>query len=147
MDWHFAVTLENDKNIWLEFHLAHCMSWWLEGSLVGLWLGLSIGSPLESPNPGAVLPVMLLRHLLGCGLDLKQLGVSFSSFASWIAVNLLARGGGVCIYCVPPSGFIITYNMNSVRYFQLIEFLTLELSHTWLVTFWREVKSWWTWFI
>ena len=26
LDWHLAVTLENDKNIWLEFHLAHCMS-------------------------------------------------------------------------------------------------------------------------
>ena len=85
-----------------------------EGYLVGLSLGLPLGSPLDSKNHGADLSGMLLD---------TPLGFWFGSEMLW----------GVGIYCVPTSGAFIISKINSVRYFQLLEFPTLSLSLTWLI--------------
>ena len=44
-------------------------------------------------------------------------------------------GGEVAIYTVPLSGDLITSNMNSVRYLNVMVLLTLELSPTWSISF------------
>ena len=72
-------------------------------------------SQLEAPNPIAELPGTLMD---------APLGLWFLSCAVW----------GVGISCVPPYGDLITSNMTSVRYCQLLEFLTLALSTTWLIS-------------
>ena len=79
-----------------------------EGSVVGLSLVFPLGSPLDSPNPGADLSGTLLY---------APLGLWFFSDVVW----------GVGIYFVPPSGSSIASKMNSVRYCQLVEILTLSL--------------------
>ena len=71
--------------------------------------------------------------LWGFGLSLKRSGVSVSVSTSLIVAKLLVRGVG--IFCLPPYGALITYNMNSVRYFQLIYFLTLSLTPLWLIPY------------
>ena len=62
-------------------------------------------------------------------------GIGVPGAASWIAAKLLeeGRGGGGGISIVATAGDIITSNMNSVRYYQLMELLTLALSPTWLI--------------
>ena len=47
---------------------------------------------------------------------------------------LEANFWGVGISCFAPSGTFITSKMNSVRYLQLLELLTLSLSSTWLIS-------------
>ena len=83
--------------------------------LVGLSLVLLLRSPLDSPNPITELTVMLLGAPLGMW------------FVSYMVL-------GVGISCVPPSGYVITYKMNSVKCCQLLELITLSLSPTWLIT-------------
>ena len=80
-----------------------------EGSLVGLSMGLTFGSQLDFPNPGAHLHSMLRK---------APLGLWFGSDVVW----------GVGISCIPPSGDFITPQTNSVRNFQHQEFLNLSLS-------------------
>ena len=72
-----------------------------EGSVVGLSLVFPLGSPLDSPNPGADLSGTLLY---------APLGLWFFFDVVW----------GVGIYFVPPSGSSIASKMNSVRYCQLV---------------------------
>ena len=60
-------------------------------------LVLTLEYPLEYPNHGADLPGMLMG---------APLGLWSSSDMVW----------GVVISCVPPSGSLITSNMNSVRH-------------------------------
>ena len=84
------------------------------GSLFGLSLIILLGYPLESTNPGADLPVMMLD---------APSRLWFGSDVVW----------GVGISCVPTSGAFITSKMNSVRYCQLLELPTLSLSPTWLI--------------
>ena len=91
-----------------------------EGSLIGLSLGLPLGSPLESTNTGADMPGTLLG---------APPGLWFEFDVVW----------GVGISCLPLSGAFITSTMNSVRYLQLVELLTLSLSHTWLIPNSREM--------
>ena len=43
--------------------------------------------------------------------------------------------GGVGIPYAAPSGSLITYNINLVRYCQLLEFITLALSPNWLIPY------------
>ena len=67
---------------------------------------------------------------------MKRLGVGDPGAASCIAAKILEEGGGGgggVISIVPPSGVLITSNINSVRYYQLMELLTLALSPTWLI--------------
>ena len=116
--------------------MASLMIGTVEGYLVGLSLGLPHVSPIEFPNPGADLPVTLLG---------KPLGLLFGSEAVrfWCCCQCVmdrheancARGGEVDISCVLHFGALITSNMNSVRYFQHLELLTLELSTTWLIIY------------
>ena len=42
---------------------------------------------------------------------------------------IIPGGGGVGTSFAPPFVFVIASNMKSVRSFQLLEFLALELSH------------------
>ena len=85
-----------------------------EVSLVGFSLVLSLGSPLESPNPGSDLSSTLLR---------EPFGLWFGSDVEW----------GIVIYFISPSRTFITSNINSVRYFQLLELQALSLSLTRLI--------------
>ena len=94
--------------------LAGLMVFTVEVSLVVLSLGLPHGCPLDSPNNGSDLPVMLL---------IKPLGLWFGSDVFWV----------LDIYCVPPSGYLITSSMNSVFYFQLMELLNLSFFPTWMI--------------
>ena len=48
-------------------------------------------------------------------------------------------GGGISSF--PPSVYIITSNMNLVRYYQLMELLTLALSPTWLMLLLDRVEN------
>ena len=82
--------------------------------MVGLSLRLSLASLLEYPSPGDELTDMLLG---------VPLGLWFGSDVVW----------EVGIYCVPPYGYFITSKINSVRYCQLMELLTLSLSPTWFI--------------
>ena len=88
-----------------------------EGCLFGLALILILGSPIESPNYGYVLPATLL----GAPLVLWFGSESFSRWCScrWILYFNEDTCRGVGISCVPPSGTIFLYIINSVRYFQL----------------------------
>ena len=49
--------------------------------------------------------------------------------------NYGGGGGGVGIFFSPPYGFLVTSNMNSVSYFQLLELITLVIPFTYLVPF------------
>ena len=83
-------------------------------SLFGLSLGLPLGSPLESKNLGSELHGTLIGAPIGL----------------WLGSNVI---WGVVISCVPPSGDFITSKTNLVRYYQLLELITLLLSPTWLI--------------
>ena len=96
-----------------------------EGFLVGLSLGLPLGSPLKSTNIGADLPIKILGAPL-------RLSFGYSAFRCWCCCRCLiyfckATCWGVGTSCLPPYGAFITSNINSVRYFQLLELLTLAL--------------------
>ena len=80
----------------------------LEVYLVGLSLGFPLGYPLDYPNTGAELSGTLL----------------FAPLRLWFFSDVI---WGVGISFVPPYGYFIASKMNSVRYFQLMEFLTLSL--------------------
>ena len=101
-----------------------------ERSLVWFSLGLTIGYLLESTNLESELPGMLLG---------APPGLWFGSDAvMWRCCWRLtgcrkATLWGVDIYWVPPYGALITSNMKSVRYWQLLEFLNFSLSPTWLI--------------
>ena len=85
-----------------------------EGYL-GRWsLALTLWSQLEFPNPWAELPGTLLG---------ASIGLWFGSDVVW----------GVVTSCVPQTGSLIRTKMNSIRYFQLMEFLILSLSPNWLI--------------
>ena len=90
-----------------------------------LSLGLTLGSPLDSPNAVADLPGKFLG---------TPLGLCFGSEASrclcyscWLMDFHKATCWVVFIYCVPSYGYFITSKINSVRYCQLMELLTLSL--------------------
>ena len=42
---------------------------------------------------------------------------------------------GLGINCDPPYGYIIVSKMKSVKYFHILEFLTLDLSPAWLISY------------
>ena len=94
-----------------------------EGYLVGLSLGISLVSSLESPNPGADLPGTLLGTPLGLWFGSEA--VRCLCFCLGLMDFHEATCWGVDISCVPISGAFITSKMNSIRYYQLMEFLTL----------------------
>ena len=116
-----------------------------EGYLVGLSLGISLVSSLESPNPGADLPGTLLGTPLGLWFGSEAV----KRLCCWRHLMDYHEDTwwGVGISCVPTSGSLIKSTMNSVRYFQLLELLTLEISTTLLIPYyggrWRsdEVAS------
>ena len=105
----------------------------VEVYLVGLSLVLPLGSPLESPNPGADFTGMLIGELLGLWFGYEV--CRYSCFCHRLMDFLEANFWGVGVYCVPPSGPPITSNINSVIYCQLLEFLTLALSPIWLIPY------------
>ena len=95
----------------------------IEGYLVGLSLQVPLRSPLESQNPGSEMPGTLLvapiglwffSELFRCLCYCCRL-INFCEATRW----------GVVISCVPNSGAFITSKMNSVRYLQVLEFITL----------------------
>ena len=147
-----ALTLEN---IWVWYWLGSrilplIVSWhgagsifWISTlifrkSLVLLSLVLTIGYPLEYTNPGSELS----DTLLGAPLGLRFLSEAVRCMCCCRQLMNCHEGTcwGVCIYCVPPSGDLIISNMNSVRYFQLLELITLSLSPTWLIPY--SARSW-----
>ena len=104
-----------------------------ERSLVDSSLGLPIVSPPESPNHGDVLPGTLLGNPLG--LCIVSESVSYWCYYRRFVDFHEAVFWEVGISCSPSYGTLITSNMNSVRYFQLFYFLTLNLSPTWLIPY------------
>ena len=103
----------------------------LEGSLVGISLGIPLGYPLKYPNPGAELPGMLLSAPIGLWFSSEAVRclcfcrslMNWHEFTWW----------GVGISCVHPCGCFITSKINSIRYYKLLELLTLSLPPTWLI--------------
>ena len=116
------------------FNLANWMSWWLVLDK-DLWFTSHWVFHLDTYWNLQILELCRMACycvcLWGFGLSLKRSGVSVSVSTSLIVAKLLVRGVG--IFCLPPYGALITYNMNSVRYFQLLELLNLPLSPTWLI--------------
>ena len=96
---------------------------------------ITLVSPLESPNNGYVMPVTFLNAPLGLwfGYEVVRCWCSFLRLADWFEATCAWGGGGVGISCVTTYGALITSNMNSVTYFQLLLFLTFDLSPTWLI--------------
>ena len=88
-------------------------------------MGVTLVYPLESPNPGAGLPDMLLGAPLGLWFGSEA--VMCWCFYRCVTYFRKDTWWGVGIYCVPPSGALITSNMNSLRYLQILDFLTLVL--------------------
>ena len=89
-----------------------------EGYLVGLSLVLPIVSPLESTNNGYYLPGTLLVvppglwficEVARCLCYCRQI-VDYHEATCW----------AVGISCFPAYGYLITFKMNSVKYFQLL---------------------------
>ena len=103
-----------------------------EGSFVGLSLGLPPVSPLEYPNPGSELPIIMMDKRLGLwfGFEAVRCLCCFHSLMDFHEDPFLR----VDIYCVPPSGALITSNMNSATYYQLLELSTLALSPSLLIS-------------
>ena len=104
-----------------------------EGSMIGLSLELPLGYTLEYPNTIDDLPGILLRDSLGLWFD-------SGSVRCLCCYRRLMDGHeptcwGVGIYSFLSSGSLITSIMNSVRYCQLLDFLTLALSPTCLIAF------------
>ena len=102
-----------------------------EGSLVVLSLLISIGFPLESPNPGDELPGTLLGAPIGLWFGSEAVRCLCSCI--FLVYNHEDNLWGVGISFVLPYRYFITYTMNSVSYFQLLGLLTLSLSPTWLM--------------
>ena len=98
---------------------------------LGLSLVLPLGSPLDSPNTGADMHSKFLGTPLGLyfGSEVSRCMcycrclMDFHKATCWV----------VFISCVPSYGAFITSKINSVRYFQLMELITLSLSPTWLI--------------
>ena len=115
--WNLALSLEHGKYLWLEFHLAHWVTWWLalgKDILLAYHLYFQLGTHL---NPQIVYMWCLAcfwARFLGCGLSLNWSGVGVPDSAFRTSVKLLEGrgGGGVGISCVPPSGAIIPSHMN-----------------------------------
>ena len=109
-----------------------------EGYLVGLSLGLTIGSPIESLNPGADLHSTLLS--VNLQLWFGSGAVRCRCCCCRLTNSRKATWWGVGISCVPPCGVLVTSNINYIRYWQLLDLFTLELSPTWLIP-----SSGWRW--
>ena len=94
-----------------------------ELSLVGLSLGLPHGYPLESTNTGVDMPGTLMGASLGLWFLYEAVRCRY--WCSWCRLMDCRKAtcGGVIIYCIPPSVSLITSNMNSLRYCQLLELL------------------------
>ena len=103
-----------------------------EVSLVGLSRVLLLGSPLESPNTGSELPGQLLCAPLGLwfGSEASRCICSFRRLIDYHE----ATNWAVDISFLPPSGAFISYKINPLRYYQLMEFITLSISPNWLIS-------------
>ena len=97
-----------------------------EVSLVVLSMGIPIVSLLKFQNCGDVMPGTLLGDPLGLwfGSEAVRYWCSCRRLTDF-SEDTCGRGG---ISCIPSSGAVITYNMNSVIFFQLLELITLALS-------------------
>ena len=96
-------------------------------------MGLPLGSSPESTNPVAGMPGTLVGATLELwfGSETFRCQCCFRRLTDFRKYNCW----GVCISCIPPSRALITSTMISVRYYQLLGFLTLEISPTWLVPY------------
>ena len=106
----------------------------VERYLVGLSLRITIGYPLEYLNLGYFLSVTLM----GVPLWLWFVSESVRCHCCFRCLTDFCKApfcGEVVIYCVPTSVDIIKSIMDSGRYCQLMELLTLELSSTCLFTY------------
>ena len=86
----------------------------VEVYLFGLSLGIPRVSPLESPNPGAELPDMLLGAPLGLCFGYEAVRYMCSFLRLMDFHESTYWGGGIS--WVPPYGDFITSKLNSVRY-------------------------------
>ena len=101
------------------------------GYFVGLSLVLPLIYSLESSNTESMLPCTIMGTPLGLWFVSKLIKYG----CSWHRLTDFCKStcGEVDISCVPHYGAVITSNKNSVRYCQLLEFLTLVLSPTCLI--------------
>ena len=104
----------------------------VELSFVGLSLELPLGYPLEYPNTGSVLPGTPMGTPIGLWFGYEAARYfCYCLYLTDLQKDNCGEGG---IYCVPTSETICTFYMNSVRYLQLLELLTLALSTNWSIT-------------
>ena len=103
-----------------------------EGYFFVLSLLLPREYPFYSPNPGAELPGTLMGYTLGLFFGYEAV-VCLCSCLRLMDFHK-ATCWGVGISCVPPSGYFITSKESSVRYFQLLDLITLSVFTTWLIT-------------
>ena len=111
----------NWQNGWLD-------DWHWRMILVGLSLGLLLESLHDSPNSGDEIPSMLLVTHIGFWLG-SEAARCLCSCCRLIDCHE-ATFWRVGISYVPPFGAFITSKINSVRYFQLMDFLTFSPSPT-----------------
>ena len=102
----------------------------VEGYLVGLSLVITLGYPLEFTNPVYYMP---------CTLMVVSPGLWFVSeaFQCWCSCRCLMDCRKATYwgryFSISTYGSLITYIMNSVKYFQLLELINLALSPNWLI--------------
>ena len=99
-----------------------------EGYLVVLSLVLTLVYPLEPPNHVYFLTGILLGAPLGFWFGSEVFRYCYS--CCHLMEFFKDTDGRSEISCDPISGTLITSNMNSVRYFQLLGFLILFLPPT-----------------
>ena len=111
--------------------LAILMIFTGERSLVVLSMQLPLGSPLEYPNIVSELSVTRMYAPLGLwfGSEAAMCMCYCRRLMNWHEVTFWWVG----IYCVPNSGSFLTYKINSEGYSQLMDFITLSISSTWLI--------------
>ena len=113
----------------------------VEGYLVSLSLVLPIVFPLEYPNTESDLPGMLLGKPLGLWFGSEAVG--YLCFFCRFTYLFKATFWGVSISCIHPYRALIKSSMNSLRYYQIMELITLSPSSTWLIFFswWRQIAD------
>ena len=93
--WHLKIILVHGKDIWLEFHLAHCLDWWLaleKDILLAYNWYFQLDTHLILQILELIFQARWRARLLGCGLDLKRSGVVAAVYASRIYAKIISGG-------------------------------------------------------